>query len=118
MQGWVRAMTATLSRRGLLRGLIGQKAADPADPQTFLARISEACVEAKGVSCRRCGEACDADAIRFKPIGGGKAQALLSAGQCTGCGACLSVCPVNAIALVSTERQALVAGLVEMGARS
>lgn len=101
-----------------MRGLVGHKAAAPADAHPDLARISDACVEAKGVSCRRCGEACDADAIRFKPVGGGRANAELSAALCTGCGACLPVCPVNAISLVSADRQALVAGLVELGGRS
>lgn len=111
-------MAASLSRRGLLRGLIGQKLTDTADAQSNVAQISEDCVEARGVACRRCGEACDADAIRFKPAGGGKAHAVLSVALCTGCGACLSVCPVSAISLISVDRQALVAGLVELGGRA
>lgn len=111
-------MTARLSRRGLLRGLIGQKPTDTADAQSHVAQISEACVEAKGVACRRCGEACDAEAIRFKPAGGSRTHAVLSAALCTGCSACVPVCPVNAISLISVDRQALVAGLVELGGQA
>ncbi len=63
------------------------------------ARISQACVEPKGVTCRRCEEACDAAAIRFRPKLGGGATPSIDLELCTGCGACVAPCPVKAIAM-------------------
>jgi ferredoxin-type protein NapF len=68
-------------------------------PWPLKAVIAPACVEAKGVTCRMCGEACEAAAIRFRPKLGGGADATIDAGRCTGCGACVSVCPVGAISI-------------------
>lgn len=113
-------MSAGLSRRGLLRAFTLPASAPAADLATsekpsLVARIGEACVEPKGVACRRCGEACDAGAIRFRPMLGGRFQPLLDAAACSGCAACLPVCPVQAIALMPAERAALVGELVELG---
>jgi ferredoxin-type protein NapF len=112
-------MTAELSRRGLFRAFRGEDAqrAEPAAPQ-LVARISDACVEPKGVTCRRCGDECDARAISFRPIGGGKARVSLDAAACTGCQACTAVCPANAIEMIAAERAALIAGLVQIGTAS
>jgi len=109
-------MSLTLSRRGLFRGLApAPDVSDGAEPQRQVAVIGAACVEPKGVSCRRCGEACEADAIHFRPIGRGVTAAQLDAELCTGCGECLPVCPVSAISLVAADRLALVQGLVHSG---
>ena len=77
--------------------------------------ISEACIEFKGVSCRRCGEVCEQDAIRFRPMGRGAYHPVLDINQCTLCGECLKMCPVNAINLITTDRGALEQGCVESG---
>ena len=61
------------------------------------AGIGATCLEAQGITCRACGEACDARAIRFFPRVGGGAELRLNQDICTGCGACLAVCPVNAV---------------------
>ena len=109
-------MTLSLSRRGLFRGLAPSAPADgEGATQGKVAWIGAGCVEPKGVSCRRCGEACEADAIRFRPMGRGVAAALLAAERCTGCGECLSVCPTSAISLISTDRLALLQGLAAKG---
>ena len=107
-------MAAELTRRGLFRGLAGGAKTEADRQSASVAQIGESCVEAKGVSCRRCGEACDADAIHFKPIGGGRNTAVLADTLCNGCGACLSVCPVNAITLISLDRKALISGLADL----
>ena len=83
-----------------------------------IARIGEACVEPKGVMCRRCGDECDVRAISFRLLGAGKALAVLDGEACTGCRACLPVCPVQAIDLIPVERAALIAGLVEISRAS
>jgi ferredoxin-type protein NapF len=72
------------------------------------AALSPACVELKGVTCRRCEEACDVAAIRFRPKIGGGAHPAIDPQLCNGCGACVAPCPVNAISIVnSTTVEAL-----------
>lgn len=68
-----------------------------ARPWPAVARIGEACIAAKGVECRVCGEHCDAEAIRFPPRPGGPPLPLLAAERCTGCGACVVPCPASAV---------------------
>lgn len=68
-------------------------------PWLLRAAISPACVEPKGVTCRICGETCEASAIRFLPKPGGRSTAVVDPEACTGCGACVASCPVGAIAV-------------------
>ncbi len=68
-----------------------------AQPWQLKARIGPACIAAKGVECRICGEVCEARAIRFRPALGGISAPNLDEAACTGCGACVAPCPVDAI---------------------
>lgn len=115
-------MAAQLSRRGLFRALRAEaepEGTDGArDAVRVVARIGEGCVEPRGVLCRRCGDECDARAISFRLLGAGRTQAVLDADKCTGCKACMPVCPVEAIELIPMERAALIAGLAEMSRAS
>jgi ferredoxin-type protein NapF len=70
-----------------------------AAPWSLKARIGADCLTRRGVVCRSCGERCDSNAIRFVISRGGIARPQLDAAACTGCGACLAVCPVQAITL-------------------
>ena len=63
------------------------------------AQVSDACLSDNGVFCRSCQDGCDTSAIRFRLQVGGRATALINDTQCTGCGGCLSICPVGAIQL-------------------
>ncbi len=63
------------------------------------AHIESSCLAHLGVECRICGDACDARALRFVPMHGSVAQPQLQPSSCTGCGACVSVCPAGAMAL-------------------
>ncbi|WP_282607932.1 ferredoxin-type protein NapF [Pelagibius sp. Alg239-R121] len=64
--------------------------------------ITETCLVKKGVYCRSCGDACAERAITFQPKIGGEAEIEFVQSNCTGCGACVSTCPVNATSLSPT----------------
>ncbi len=72
---------------------------EPASFGDWLAQIGPACLAARGVECRICGEACEASAIRFRPRLGGVTQPELDAERCTACGACVGGCPTQAISM-------------------
>ncbi len=55
------------------------------------------CLTFKQVECRSCSDCCEAQAIRFPLRLGEQAQPNVDAEQCNGCGACIAVCPVQAI---------------------
>ncbi|MGQ3215482.1 MAG: ferredoxin-type protein NapF [Shinella sp.] len=67
--------------------------------------ISEACLPFQRVDCQACRDACPTAAIRFRPVRGGPFVPELLAEACTGCGACIAICPVGAVttAPLSTE---------------
>ncbi len=68
-------------------------------PWKIKASIQPGCLSLKAVICRSCGEVCDERAIRFTLERGGVARPFLDSEFCTGCGACFSVCPIQAITL-------------------
>ena len=65
------------------------------------------CLLADGVSCQTCTDICEPRALRFdmriRPAG----KINLKTEVCTGCGACLTICPTQAISLKpsATESQ-------------
>lgn len=81
------------------------------------AQIGARCLSLQGVFCRACEDSCDARAIRFRLETGGRSQPLIDMGQCTGCGACASVCPSHAVGFVraipATETQASAGRAIE-----
>jgi ferredoxin-type protein NapF len=68
-------------------------------PWSYVAHIGEACLPARGIECRVCGDYCDARAIRFMPRVGGSPLPEINAANCTGCGACVAPCPVHVITI-------------------
>lgn len=67
-------------------------------PWAIKADINEkTCITFQGVECRGCYDPCEARAIKMPPRLGGISIPLVSRADCTGCGACVSVCPVDAI---------------------
>ena len=68
------------------------------------ASIAPSCLPHKGVECRSCGDYCDSRAIRFNPRIGGSPLPVIDAERCTGCGACVAPCPVNAITISPQEK--------------
>lgn len=67
-------------------------------PWSWRAVIGGACLGGFGVVCRSCLDACGERALRF-PCPGMATAPLLDSDRCTGCGACLGVCPSSAITL-------------------
>jgi ferredoxin-type protein NapF len=65
----------------------------------FKAVISDACLAKRQIMCRSCEDACADRAIAFTPVAGRFPSPDIRTDRCTGCGACVSVCPENAIAI-------------------
>ncbi len=78
------------------------EASDPT-PWNLKATILDGCLSLNAVICRSCGEACDEHAIRFQLETGGVARLRLDWERCSGCGACLAVCPAKEIKMTSIE---------------
>lgn len=65
--------------------------------------LAQGCFAAEGVFCRSCGDACPERAIRFEVKLGGIAALRIDENACTGCGACVSVCPRNVLSLIPQD---------------
>ena len=68
-----------------------------------VAKVLPDCLSLNQVMCRACGDHCDARAIRFQLKIGGNAEPLINHNLCTGCGACLYVCPNKSIEINDKE---------------
>jgi ferredoxin-type protein NapF len=85
---------AAACRTGALQRLEGRA------PWLIKASIdTDQCIAYRGVECRSCVDPCESRAIRMLPRVGGAAIPELDTSSCTGCGACFSVCPVQALSL-------------------
>ncbi|MTI14823.1 ferredoxin-type protein NapF [Sansalvadorimonas verongulae] len=66
-------------------------------PWTYIAHIKDNCLALNGVTCSRCADECESNAIKLNYSVLGISTPSVNSESCTGCGACVSVCPVNAI---------------------
>lgn len=66
-------------------------------PWSLRALVNVHCLSAKGIVCRACGDSCEQRAIRFQLQTGGRSTPVINNNSCNGCGACIGVCPANAI---------------------
>ena len=76
--------------------------AKPHSPQNawnLAVDILPSCLSLNAVVCRSCGDCCETRAIRFRLQTGAVAIPEIDASKCTGCGACLFTCPVNAVSI-------------------
>lgn len=74
-------------------------------PWNYVANIQNTCLTQQGVMCQSCQDFCEVSAIGFQPRLGAIAQPELNSNDCTGCGACVSSCPVNAISVLLPEEK-------------
>ncbi len=66
--------------------------------------FSDRCLAQQSITCQSCKDACDQQAISF-PITTKTPTPVLASNQCSGCGECVSVCPVNAISITPVTQQ-------------
>jgi ferredoxin-type protein NapF len=66
-------------------------------PWSLIANISAKCISLHGVMCRSCADSCEEEVITFSHQLGGISHPEIESKSCTGCGACVATCPVNAI---------------------
>lgn len=57
------------------------------------------CIAYQGVECRSCYDPCAHRAISMPPRPGGISVPRVETENCSGCGACVAVCPVTAISM-------------------
>lgn len=66
-------------------------------PWTLTVRLTGSCLSSQGVACRVCGDFCEPRALSFALSAGGPMPPRIDPVSCTGCGACVAPCPVNAL---------------------
>jgi ferredoxin-type protein NapF len=72
-------------------------------PWKIKAEISSACLTQVGVWCQSCKDACEPRAISFVMAVGQVPKPQINLDACTGCGACVSPCPSDAIKVKAAE---------------
>lgn len=77
---------------------------DRVPPWPVAAAVGGGCLLDLGIDCRICTDACDTEAIRFDPGRRPVGAVRVEPAACTGCGACVSVCPADAITLADPRR--------------
>lgn len=73
--------------------------ADPTLAWPLKVQVQSGCLEAQGTTCRACDSSCEYGAMRFRPQKGGGSTLIIDQDKCTGCGECLSSCPVHALSI-------------------
>lgn len=73
--------------------------ARPANAWNLKVSIRSNCLSLNAIVCRACGDHCEEQAIQFQLKPGGVSEPLISQDDCTGCGACLFVCPVDSVSI-------------------
>ncbi len=66
-------------------------------PWKIKAIVKESCLTYRGIVCRSCSEQCETGALRMRLVIGGVTRPEVDRDACNGCGACVSVCPTQAV---------------------
>lgn len=86
---------------------------DEAAPWGLTVIIAENCLAKNAVICRSCGEVCDERAIHFSLRPGGVSIPEFDQAACSGCGACVRPCPVQAVSVKQNSLSRAVTKLSE-----
>lgn len=70
-----------------------------AQPWLQYAVVGGPCLASRDVLCLSCADVCESRALRLRPALGGIPKPEIDVLACSGCGACVSPCPVGAITL-------------------
>ncbi len=68
-------------------------------PWSIKAKIGNSCLTLNKVTCHTCKDECEPEAISFLLKAGGNLSIEVNQNNCTGCGACIAVCPASAITI-------------------
>lgn len=68
-------------------------------PWVIVAHIKDTCLAFHNVTCSRCADECESRSIKLNYSVHGISIPEVNNDNCTGCGACVGVCPVSAIAV-------------------
>lgn len=66
-------------------------------PWRQVATVGGSCLAHGGIYCQSCQDACESRAIRFRYAAGAIPKPTIVTSECTGCGACVAVCPPHAM---------------------
>ena len=69
-------------------------------PWQITANVTDQCLTKQHIDCRLCADACEPEAIHFQLVAKTVAQVRIDSSFCSGCGACVSYCPVAAITML------------------
>ena len=75
-----------------------------AQPWLLAPAISDECFPKHSIVCQSCRDACEYSAIKFDFLSHSIPAPQVDTDKCSGCGACVSTCPKNAISLAPTHR--------------
>ncbi len=69
--------------------------------------IHDSCLARQHIQCQSCQDHCDPKAIRFRFETGSIPQPIILQEACTGCGACVSVCPAGSLSVSVVDPEAI-----------
>ncbi len=79
-----------------------------ASPWYYRATVKTNCLARQGIVCQSCQDDCELMAINFHHRSALIPEPVIDVQTCTGCGACVKVCPANAITIEEIEENKII----------